>query len=115
MCAGGVLLYLINGCLDGHIAGRYNSITNFGKALDPVADKLTQGYSCLRPVSIYDMATLVLVLKEMFAGITGLLVIRKTGNNWGGLAWKEANFSALCSDGYSCGVAMIFRLGSQIF
>ena len=37
-----LLLSGVTDCLDGFIARRFNMISNLGKALDPLADKLTQ-------------------------------------------------------------------------
>ena len=41
----GVLLLLsgISDCVDGYIARKFQQVSDFGKILDPIADKLTQG------------------------------------------------------------------------
>ena len=68
--------------VDGFIARRFGQITDLGKALDPVADKLTQAAMLLCLVSRHPMMILplsLLAVKETFAGISGLLVIRRTG------------------------------------
>ena len=41
--AGVVLLSSLTDLFDGMIARKFNMITNLGKALDPIADKLTHG------------------------------------------------------------------------
>lgn len=67
--------------LDGFIARRFHMISDFGKALDPFADKLTQlaVFSCLL-VRFPGMLWLLIVLcvKEVFVACTQLIVIRKT-------------------------------------
>lgn len=68
--------------VDGIVARKCNMISNFGKAFDPVADKLTQIATLFCLVSRFKWMLLpfcVMVLKEITAGILGLLVIRKTG------------------------------------
>lgn len=67
--------------VDGFIARRYQMISDFGKAFDPVADKLTQiaMLSCLLtrfPRMLIPFG--ILVVKEVCTGITSLLTIRKT-------------------------------------
>lgn len=67
---------------DGFIARHFNMISDFGKALDPVADKLTQIAMlyclCTRyPLMLLPLA--ILALKEIIAAILGLIVIKKTG------------------------------------
>lgn len=67
---------------DGIIARRCNMVSDFGKILDPVADKLTQITVLFCLVSRFPWMLLpfcVLVVKEITAGIMGLMVIRKTG------------------------------------
>ena len=68
--------------VDGLIARRFNMISDLGKMLDPIADKLTQStvLVCLLlrfPLMILPLV--LMVLKETFMSVTGLLVIRRTG------------------------------------
>lgn len=67
---------------DGYIARHYNMISDFGKAFDPVADKLTQIAMMFCLVARFPLMLLpwvILVVKEIFTGITSLLAIHKTG------------------------------------
>lgn len=77
--------------IDGWIARRFDMISDVGKILDPVADKLTQGITMLCLFTEFPLMILpliVLILKETMMGITGLIVIKKTGTvhgaNWHG-------------------------------
>lgn len=68
--------------LDGIIARKFNMISDLGKALDPIADKLTQGTMLLCLITRYPLMLLpfiLLLIKEASVGITSLVVIRKTG------------------------------------
>ena len=56
-------------------------ISDLGKALDPIADKLTQGAMLLCLVTRYPlmlMPFLLLLIKEAAVGISSLIVIKKT-------------------------------------
>ncbi len=91
-----ILVLILSGITDiadGIIARRFGMISDFGKAFDPIADKLTQlaVLFCLIARFPHMMIPLVLlVVKELFAGITGLMVIRKAnlvlGADWHGKA-----------------------------
>ena len=68
--------------VDGFIARRFNMISDLGKILDPIADKLTQAavllMIALRFVPVRFLLGF-LVVKELTLGIVGLLVVRRTG------------------------------------
>ncbi len=84
----GIILIIsgLTDTVDGIIARKFNMISDLGKVLDPVADKLTQAAMlfCLLtrfPLMIAPLA--LMVVKESFMGITGFLVIQKTGKVFG--------------------------------
>ena len=57
-------------------------VSDLGKVLDPVADKLTQAAMLVCLLLRFPLMILPLVLlliKETFMGISGFLVIKKTG------------------------------------
>ena len=90
----------ITDIVDGIIARRCNMISDFGKAFDPVADKLTQIAMLFCLVSRFKWMLLplcVLVVKEITAGILGLLVIRKTGKVDGAVWHGKATTVSLYS------------------
>ena len=77
--------------LDGFIARHFNMVSDFGKALDPTADKLTQlAMLCCLVIRFPRMIWLigVLCVKEAFVASTQLAVIRRTevvlGSEWHG-------------------------------
>lgn len=69
--------------VDGFIARRFNMVSNLGKVLDPIADKLTQAVMLVCLFTRFPMMLVPLVLmlvRELFMGVTGLMIIKKTGN-----------------------------------
>ena len=77
--------------VDGFIARRFDMISDLGKALDPVADKLTQTAMLICLLFRFPLMGLplsLLVVKEFISGIWRLIVIRRTkevrGAKWHG-------------------------------
>lgn len=77
--------------VDGYIARHFDMISDLGKMLDPIADKLTQASMlfCLLtrfPLMIVPFA--LMVIKEFYMGVSGYMIIQKTGTvlgaNWHG-------------------------------
>lgn len=87
-----VLVLLISGVtdiVDGIIARKCNMVSDFGKAFDPVADKLTQMAMLFCLVSRFPymaVPLMLLVIKEVFTGITALITIKRT-NTVKGAVW----------------------------
>ena len=86
-----LILSGITDIVDGFIARRYNMISNFGKALDPVADKLTQFVLLVSLCIEYPEMVVpcgMLTIKEIISGIVALRTIHRTGKvdgaNWHG-------------------------------
>ena len=82
-------------CFDGKIARHFNMITEWGKVLDPVADKLTQAavfisLSFRYPTMRY--LVILFVVKEMFMGIMGAIMLKK-GSMMDGARW----YGKLCT------------------
>ena len=65
--------------VDGWIARSFHVVSDFGKAIDPVADKLTQIalLLCLMPMKYWWMVA-ILITKEASIGILTLIALRRT-------------------------------------
>ena len=80
-----VILVLLSGLtdvLDGFIARKFNMISDFGKILDPIMDKLTQAAMLLCLFSRFTKMIylfLLLSVKEIITAITGIIGINKSG------------------------------------
>jgi cardiolipin synthase len=80
--------------LDGYLARRFNWVSNFGKLVDPFADKfmLLSALVCLCAVGAFPLYLLiVLAVKEALMVIGGYLILRKRkvavyADIWGKLA-----------------------------
>jgi len=75
-----VLVSAFTDVADGFIARKFNMVSELGKILDPLADKLTQAVvsACLliRYPVMWILFVIILV-KESFQGIGGILIYRK--------------------------------------
>lgn len=76
--------------LDGHIARKHNLVTNFGKFMDPLADKIMvmAALICFVALGSINPSVVILIMFREFAITSIRLVAASTGqviaaNNWG--------------------------------
>lgn len=77
---GALLLSGATDVVDGWIARTFHLVSDFGKALDPVADKLTQIAVLFCLMRAYWWVLAVLIFKEVFIGVMTLIALNKTGS-----------------------------------
>ena len=95
LAAGVILLSYITDFLDGQVARRFHMITEFGKILDPVADKLTHGAIAFCLAFRYEAMRylfLFMVVKEGFMAVMGMINLRH-GRKLDGAKW----FGKVCT------------------
>ena len=84
-----VLLSSLTDLFDGKIARRFHMVTELGKALDPIADKLTHAALAICLATRYPMmwALIALMLvKEGYMGVMGIIFLKK-GKMLDGAMW----------------------------
>lgn len=85
LSAGLIVFSGLTDIADGYIARRYNMTTPLGKALDPIADKLTL-LSIIIALCFISPAVIVVlsifVIKEAIMGIEGIVILKKTGTTY---------------------------------
>ena len=88
---------------DGLIARKFNQVTELGKVLDPVADKLTHAAMAFCLASRYPLMWGVLVLmaiKEGYMGFMGIKYLKKgkmmNGAMWYGKVCTAVTFVCFC-------------------
>lgn len=75
-----VALSGLSDVLDGKIARKYHVVSDFGKFLDPVADKLTQAALMLCIYSRYPYVLalfLLFAVKELYMLVWGIVILKK--------------------------------------
>lgn len=90
---------------DGKIARKFNMVTDFGKALDPVADKLTQCALAVAVMFQYPLMWIFLTLfvcKETYMGLMGMYLIRKK-QMWTAAQWH----GKICTGAMDIGIFIL--------
>lgn len=107
------LLASVTDWIDGHIARKYNQISDFGKFLDPIADKLLtiSAMTIYTEWGIFPAWALMIVLTREFA-VTGLrlLAVQKgkvIAAGWSGKVKTASTMVGLC--------AMMLLSGLELF
>lgn len=75
---------------DGLIARKFNQVTELGKLIDPLADKLTQGALIICFLNRFAYMWFLLgiyVIKEGFMTAIGLVLLRHNGRKLNGAKW----------------------------
>ncbi len=101
-----VLFSSLTDLFDGKIARRFNQVTDLGKILDPVADKLTHAALaiCLAMRHHFMWALIALmVVKEGYMGFMGIKLLRK-GRMLNGAMW----FGKVCTACLFAGLLVMF-------
>lgn len=78
---GVIILSGITDMADGIIARKFHMVSDFGKILDPVADKLTQAAIIICLTTRYKRMLVLIVLfavKELCMGLMGAVTVKKT-------------------------------------
>lgn len=83
--------------LDGKVARKFNMVTDWGKMLDPIADKITIGVIIISLSLKYKIVIAMIVLyviKEGYMAVIGMILIKK-GHKIEGAKW----YGKLCTFG----------------
>lgn len=97
LAAGVVFLSALTDLLDGFIARKFNIITDWGKFIDPIADKLMQAamFFCVVAKATGDktlffsllIITILFVVKEIVSFLVSFFIYKKTGKHLDGSIW----------------------------
>ncbi len=99
-----ILVSSFTDILDGFIARHFNMITDFGKMIDPVADKLTQLAILFCLVSRFPLMILplcIMCVKEIFSFVLRLHLFRKSEKVYGAVWHGKLNtvilYTVICA------------------
>lgn len=109
-----LLVSALTDLLDGKIARHFDQVSEFGKILDPVADKITQATFILCLFQHYPSTIplfIFFVIKEVTIGIFALIAVTKSGENHGALIYGKVNTVLL----YICLGLLLFWVGMPAY
>lgn len=89
-----LVLSAITDVTDGIIARKFDMISDFGKAFDPIADKLTQIVTLFCLVTHFPLMLIpliILTVKELLAATLNMMTIKKTGRVMGAVWHGKLN------------------------
>lgn len=89
-----LLVSALTDFLDGMIARKFNMISELGKVLDPIADKVTQGVLLMCFLHKYQTAKYVFVfflIKECYMGVMGLKAVVAAKKNEGAMWYGKVS------------------------
>ena len=114
------LIASVTDCIDGYVARKYNQISDFGKFLDPIADKLLtiSAMTIYTEWGIFPAWALMIVLAREFA-VTGLrlLAVQKgkvIAAGWSGKVKTACTMAGLCSMMLLSGMEMFIWLNPVV-
>ncbi len=126
--AGALVISGLSDLFDGVIARKYNQITDLGKILDPLADKLTQVavVICIAikmQSVVLAAALMIFVVKEFLMLLGGLLILRRNitiqGSKWYGKVATAVFYIVMAAislfDSISTTTALIMVLVAAMF
>jgi cardiolipin synthase len=91
------LLLVVSGItdiLDGKIARRFNMVSELGKILDPIADKVTQGVIMLCLIEKFPFMIIevsLFTIKQLYLSVAGIYILKKSGKNLGARWYGKVN------------------------
>ena len=104
-----LILSAITDLLDGKLARHFGQVSDFGKILDPLADKITQATFILCLLNRYPVTSwlfLLFVIKEVTISIVAFIAVRRSGENNGAMIYGKINTVLL----YICLGALLFLI-----
>lgn len=115
LASGVVLFSSFTDLFDGMIARKFNQVTELGKALDPIADKLTHAAMAVCLATRYPLMWVLIALlavKEGYMGIMGLYFLKR-GQMLNGAMWFGKVCTAVLFVGLVC-LFFFYRLSSTV-
>ena len=101
-----MIIAFLTDFFDGKIARKFNLVTDLGKILDPIADKLYQFAVAICLVVKYPLmfrVVVIIFIKELIMGLMGLVLLDKGGKVFGA-KW----YGKICTGIVDCAMAFLF-------